>query len=449
MCGIFGFIRSTPAVKSQLDFMADSFVAGQLRGPHGTGVMVVGPEYQVIGHSEPVTGAEFIRSEAANPTLMKIAGSRAAIGHNRFTTSGQNISDHCHPFQYDHIMGVHNGTIPSWVLQRIDPQNTHPVDSARLYSAIGRAEDPIEVLTDVSDGAYALVWYNSKTRTVHMARNWERPLHVLQSMYGVYFASERGMLEWVAGRNGLFSAKDQIAALATESLYSIPLEDTSKVSSVKYTPKQFGNSWGSAMSAAWGHESYRTSRVVAPPVASPYQTYFSLTHLRTQHPQLKAKVEAVNRNLLATTNSVMPMVNVILMNQVTSMEGQVGCGGFVVVPEKAEVEYTNPVFVKLGTAGYLKHFGNMLPPDRTLESLYPCVPCLIDRFLVTADGEVIIVARPPTMCEPIQHYFKITPEQAASAITRVENDALTYLAADQIMGLWKTTLQDTAKEAVL
>lgn len=453
MCGIFGFIRSNPASQPQANFMADGFVAGQLRGPHGTGVMVVAPDHGVVGYTEPIVGADFVRHDGALKVLSTINGSLASVGHNRFTTSGQNIAEHCHPFQWGDIMGVHNGSIPSWVLQKFDPKASHPVDSSRLYAAISRSKNPIEVLEEIAEGAYALVWYDSKTRTIHMARNNERPLHIIQSAFGVYFASERDMVVWIAGRNNLFSAGDSVALLNPHTLYSFPLEDMANTTAVSYVPKVRDYSWKGSMGAATydamgrytgykdeGWYGLQYQRKPAEPSLVPFNTYFTLTQVESNHPYLAKTIRLVRQNILMNQNAVMPMLNVVLMEKCHNMEGTQGMAGFVAAPEKAEIQYETPVFIKLTYAGYMDYFAKMLPKAHGEQSEYPVVRCVIDKFQVTAAGELITMVRPMDKSPSIKRFTAITTVQANMAVDRVVNSELMSMSEDDIMGVWKTTI---------
>lgn len=237
MCGIFGVMAANRCHKVHESFLIDAFQAGQLRGMHGSGIFTVSPDGYVRNAALAVPGTMFLADDRAAPVLQSTPNSRIVVGHNRFTTSGGNDDSHCHPFRYEHVVGVHNGGLWDNVLKRIDPKRSHAVDSGRLYAAIDRADNPLDVLEQVTDGAYCLVWYDGRKRSMFMARNHQRPMHVAETPSGMYFASELGMLTWLLGRNNAVNYGPlKIASLNEHVLYEVPLDDPSQVSATPYVP---------------------------------------------------------------------------------------------------------------------------------------------------------------------------------------------------------------------
>lgn len=235
MCGIFGMMRSETFGKKPDEFMKECLLVGRLRGEDGVGLLTVNPRFSYDHYALAGTVENFFEDAKAKKVLDSVGFAVAAVGHHRASTRGKDVSEHCHPFNFGDVVGVHNGSLPFRVLDTIDPKGDHPVDSARVYAALATADDPITVLRELNEGAYALVWYNSKTRCIYMARNRERPLHVLETDTAVLFASELGMLSWISGRVGLHSEGDKLSQLDVDTLYTFPLDDLASVSARAYT----------------------------------------------------------------------------------------------------------------------------------------------------------------------------------------------------------------------
>ena len=123
---------------------------------------------------------------------------RLLIGHNRYATQGGVTKKNAHPFEFDNVVGVHNGTLKARYGLK---HNNYPVDSEQLYANID--EDGEKVVIPKVEGAYALVWYDKESAQLKVIRNKERPLHYAFSTCGkkVFFASEAWMLGVALNRN--------------------------------------------------------------------------------------------------------------------------------------------------------------------------------------------------------------------------------------------------------
>ena len=126
------------------------------------------------------------------------ANNRLLIGHNRYATQGGVTKKNAHPFEFDHVVGVHNGTLKARYGLK---HNNYAVDSEQLYANID--EDGEKVVIPKVEGAYALVWYDKENEQLKVIRNKERPLHYAFSACGkkVFFASEAWMLGVALNRN--------------------------------------------------------------------------------------------------------------------------------------------------------------------------------------------------------------------------------------------------------
>ena len=167
---------------------------------------------------EHSTGAAFI-SRYMDPLIAKSVGNpfelfdnhqfakgmgrlnRAIIGHNRYATVGEITRHNAHPFEFNHIVGAHNGTLKN--KHKFEDGHTFKVDSQALLNHISLkgVEDAIEI----ADGAWALVYWNGAEQTINFLRNKERPLVGCFSENGatLFWASESWMLSVALSRQGI------------------------------------------------------------------------------------------------------------------------------------------------------------------------------------------------------------------------------------------------------
>lgn len=163
--------------------------------------------------------------------------SLAFIGHNRLATKGVVNSVNAHPYEYDHIVGAHNGTLDasSWKdLEKAIGEETN-VDSQALYLAIAKLG--IEETVKLLRGAWALTWIDTNEGTLNFLRNKERPLWYCynETFDKLFWASEYWMMQTAAAQ------ADPAYKLYTEDKtfhrfwqfeenwwYRIPLEELAK-----------------------------------------------------------------------------------------------------------------------------------------------------------------------------------------------------------------------------
>ncbi len=197
MCGIVGMLGTIG--NSHDKMFKDLLILDSLRGEHSTGVLFV-----------PGFGEELIHKRACNPydffeyTLYNQGKNRlnkALLGHNRYATTGKIIHDNAHPFECQHIIGVHNGTLIN--KNDLDDSSYYDVDSENLFHhmSLHGVDETIPILR----GAFALVWYDKNQRTMNFIRNEDRPLFIARDTVtqNVYWASEAWMLNVAASRRGI------------------------------------------------------------------------------------------------------------------------------------------------------------------------------------------------------------------------------------------------------
>ncbi|MCW8888177.1 MAG: class II glutamine amidotransferase [Gammaproteobacteria bacterium] len=202
MCGIVGYVTGKNTTNHE-KFFKQALIADILRGFDSTGV-IIGDDKGWGTYKKAVNAIDFLDMKKASNLVNSNGLNRPAfmIGHNRAATVGNVNAANAHPFEHGDLVGVHNGTLRTY--HRLENNRGFDTDSEALYYNLSKRDDIADVLGDVK-GAYALVWYNSAEDTVNIIRNDERPLCIakIKDEDTILWASERGMLQWIAGRCGL------------------------------------------------------------------------------------------------------------------------------------------------------------------------------------------------------------------------------------------------------
>lgn len=238
MCGIVGFINTYQSGASlEGEIMRDLVTAGTVRGHDGTGIFLSQAKtpHQVTYMKKPVTGAALL--EGKSEWIKLCRDSRFLVGHNRAATSGSLDEESTHPFVFDNLVGVHNGTITAWrgIFKGVKAE----MDSAALYESLDGLDNDSETVTKflatLGSEAYALVWYDMRSKRLCFARNRQRPLHFAQTFSNTFFASEPDMLTWVLGRR---SAKIlRTSSLEVHTLLTLPMDGEGEPEVTEYKPE--------------------------------------------------------------------------------------------------------------------------------------------------------------------------------------------------------------------
>lgn len=224
MCGLVG-VAGYISQKEQTVFKR-LLEIDTIRGPHSTGVLSVNH----AGYPEVAkkVGTPWdLYEHKIFDDVMK-GSLNVLMGHNRWATKGKINSRNAHPFEHDHIIGAHNGTLRSQ--QLLIDHKDFEVDSDNIFHSIAKVG--VDETIKKTCGAFALTWYDAMTETMNFVRNDERPLWLCESedKRTVFWASERWMIEVTLQLAGIkfrepFEPKPG-------QLFSYPIE-------LAYVPKAF------------------------------------------------------------------------------------------------------------------------------------------------------------------------------------------------------------------
>ena len=251
ICGIVGVIAKSKVglFKGQVDLFQQIFLVDQIRGMDGAGIITDADDGIHIIKVPYSAGAFMSQPHYKAAMELAVKEGHFLIGHNRAATKGAHTWGNTHPFKEGPISLVHNGTL--WDHKNLDKDVV--VDSHAI--CIHMAKNGVEATLKEIDGAFALVWVNEDEQTINMARNKERPLHLIETQFCWIISSELGLGLWMAERHKLV-VKDSFE-LKTETLYTFDIKNTEKFTTkeveyhkwVTYSGKSCGVNYGS-----WPHQ---------------------------------------------------------------------------------------------------------------------------------------------------------------------------------------------------
>jgi len=221
MCGIVGMVTSKDLGFTTVEqrIFSQLLWADTLRGDDSTGVFGINK----YGNLDYIKNKGHAGELIATPNFREFKENiysdyHMVVGHNRKATKGMVTDENAHPFIEQNVALVHNGTL---LTHAHLTQETVTVDShAILHSIVERGYE--ETLKEIN-GAFALAWYDANDKTLRVIRNDQRPLFIASTVGAWFFASEKGMLEWILGREDVDISEMEECTPGT--LYSFKLED--------------------------------------------------------------------------------------------------------------------------------------------------------------------------------------------------------------------------------
>lgn len=223
MCGLWGILG--PGISSD-DLVALeelAYISG-LRGSDGTGILQAKgkgkKDILIEKFKHDVNYFKFYHRymKTGNKNVFSNVTNYLFAGHVRAATKGDISDENTHPFECNHLIGMHNGT-----LKDKKYQDNKKTDSELFIRDI--SENGItEVIRELHvDSAFAIVLFDKQTELVHFVRNSKREIHFCfnDKRAVMYWASEAWMLRGILGRNGLKIKDNIIWNLTPNVVYTI------------------------------------------------------------------------------------------------------------------------------------------------------------------------------------------------------------------------------------
>lgn len=201
MCGIVGFFDICGETPIRADaIFQDAMIFNQLRGLDSSGLFIIEDD-EVFPMKEVGSFARGLSRSNEYKLLGAVKDFSAIVGHCRAATRGAVTVGNAHPFTVGDITMVHNGTLTyGWNELLLEDDDVDiDVDSHAIAYALNK--NGFEWTMNRLHGAYTLVWWDNKDKTLNFYRNSQRPLWFVETDDVMGFGSERMMIGAACERN--------------------------------------------------------------------------------------------------------------------------------------------------------------------------------------------------------------------------------------------------------
>lgn len=177
MCGIIGFSSKTNTYnleKIKTLLLCNSYERG------GDGVGVYTPKSGIIKNNIPAE--RFILSEEFKTKLLD---DKTLLAHARKSSSGQKTINNTHPFEYDDIIAVHNGTLQKHFDLAKDYNlkhdewyiDSHVICKALSLDLLNNGYEKYPKVFNKYKGFATVVYYSKKTNSLYVHRDQDRAIY--------------------------------------------------------------------------------------------------------------------------------------------------------------------------------------------------------------------------------------------------------------------------------
>lgn len=208
MCGLVGMLTTGVTSDAEIKLFKGLLLVDQLRGEHATGVFKVDlAKNEVKTIKRAANAIDFLAEQDVKDFIEK-ERVNLYVGHNRYATMGdKGKHENAHPFQHEHITMVHNGGVDPYALDLLEGSNDKDVevDSHMVCMTIAK-HGAKKAVTEHLAGAFALIWWDQKERSLNFIRNSDRPLWFAVTTSGaIVWASEKAFLDVFIERSGKYT----------------------------------------------------------------------------------------------------------------------------------------------------------------------------------------------------------------------------------------------------
>lgn len=216
MCGLVG-VAGAIETKHEKVFK-DLLAFDVVRGPHSTGIAAINRKGECTVVKNTMLPHHMFEWKPFTDVMRSFHS--ALIGHNRWATVGKVNVVNAHPFEFENVVGAHNGTLRAQHL--LDDHAKFEVDSENIYHHMDK--HGIDNTYEKLNGAVALTWWDFENDSLCMIRNHERPLYYCYSENKkvVMWASEEWMLWGASVRNDVKITKP--VELPVHTLYEFEID---------------------------------------------------------------------------------------------------------------------------------------------------------------------------------------------------------------------------------